>query len=156
LFLLLSKFLQQVTLARRQMRRCRDSNDYVEVAFAPAVQARHAFAAQTQSRPALHSRRDRDLDFLSSQAGNFDFAAQSRAHEVDGPCGVEIVAFAGEALMRTHSNPDEQVAGLGRRTSRFTLTREAEDHAVVDSGRNLNVYLVRDEFQAAASTGRAR
>ena len=58
--------------------------------------------------------------------------------------------------MRTHHNPDEQVARLSGWTRGFALTGEAKHHAIIDTGRDLDFDLVRNEFQSAAAAVLAR
>ena len=76
---------------RGQIGRRSNFDHNVEIAFASAVQTRHAFAAESQCGAALRAGRNRDFYRFSVQTRNIDFGAERGARDVDCRSSIEIL-----------------------------------------------------------------
>ena len=154
----LAEFLEQGALFAGQpgRRLDRDLDDHVA---APApLQDRHPRSALAQLLARLYAGGDFQIEGFAVQARYLDRPTQRRRREADRyPCR-QRRAFALEDRMLLHVNEYVEVAGRRAVRPGFTLAGEADAGAGVDTGRNVEIDLLRDvdaTFTPAVPTGRS-
>src|SRR5690349_4855517 len=121
------------------------------VAGATLAQARHAATPQPQHLLRLAARRDFEL-VGAVQDGHVEVRAQRELRERDGQIDQEIGAVPREDDVVADTDEHVEVAGRASVDAGAALAGEAQLHAVVDAGRNLDVQHVVAALAPLAAT----
>src|SRR5690606_24613228 len=148
------KLPQQPLLLRVELGRRTHVQVHVQVAAPVASQTRHPARPQPQRRPGLGARFDVD-DLFAVQRLDRQPGAQRRRGHRHADSAVQVVALAGEDIVRPLVNLHVKIAGGATARAHLPLLRQTDAHAVLDARRNLDGQRAAGPDPAVAATGRA-
>src|SRR5690606_30316895 len=134
----LLELTQQLLLFLVQAHRCLDRYVAVKIAGIAGTQPAYALAAQAERLAGLRALGNGDGP-APGKRGHLELAAQGRRGERNGQFAVQVIAVTREDAVRLEVNLDVKVARGPAVYARFAIARRADAHAVVDTGRNLDL-----------------
>src|SRR5215213_2453759 len=107
------------------------------VTAVPAPHVGHALAAEAELLTRLRAVGQFEGD-RTVQGVDLDLVAEHRLGDIDADLQANLLALAGEVLVRLDPNLDVEVARLTALRAGLALTAEPQRRALVDTGRDGN------------------
>src|SRR5690606_30347050 len=134
----LFKLTQQFLLLFVQAYRRLDLNVTIQVTGVTGTQALDPLATQAEGLAHLSTFRDGDFT-SSSQRRHLNGAAQGGGRKGDGQLAMQILAVTLEDSVRLDADFHIQVTGWPTVHARFAIAAGTDAHAVINTGRNLDL-----------------
>src|SRR3954470_15543438 len=148
----LGEVAEHAFLVGGQLGRRLDVEVHEEVPAALAAQVRHALAADAQRAGRLGAGLDLD-GLLAVQRLDRQPGAERRGGHREGDAAVQVVALAGVDVVRAFVDLDVEVAGGSAARADLALLGQADAHAVLDAGRDLDGERAAGADPAVAGAG---
>src|SRR5262249_28200996 len=102
------------------------------------VAAGRAFAFESEHRPRIRAFGDRHA-YRSGRRGDVELRSEHRFGQADRQFEVDVVALAGEELVRLHLDLHQRVAGRTAAESLPTLAAQPQNLLIPGAGRNHDI-----------------
>src|SRR5262245_25609761 len=122
---------------RIELLRQNDLESHVFVAMTLAA-ARRALAFEPEHRPRIRAFGDRHA-YRSGRGGDVELRPEHRFGQANRQFEVDVVALAGEELVRLHLDLHQRVAGRTSAESRPTLAAQPQNLLIPGAGRNHDI-----------------
>ena len=131
--------LDELPLLKAEFLRDNDLEMHMQIATPAAVDIGHAGAVNSEDLSRLGPGRDLDGGILLQNRHHLDVGAQYRLVDRNRKLHVEVVIVPFENIVRCHSNDDKKITSSAAERSALPLPRQPETHAVVHTGRHVDL-----------------